>query len=125
MEHLYLPVKDIHNILRWIVLALALITIVKYFMGWIGKSLFKSLDNVLSLIYVSSLDVQLLLGLFLYFFLSPVTQSVIQLGDRQLEDPNARFFAIEHPAIMLLGIIFAHVGRIASKKAATDSSKFK
>jgi uncharacterized membrane protein len=125
MEQLYLPVKEIHNILRWLVLALAVITIVKYFMGWMSKSQFKTLDNRLSLFYVSSLDLQLLLGLFLYFFLSPVTQSVMQLGDAQLEDPKARFFAIEHPATMLLGIICAHIGRVACKKASTDNMKFK
>ena len=125
MEQFYLPVKEIHSILRWVVLALALVTIVKYLMGWMSKSSFKSLDNRLSLFYVSSLDLQLLIGLFLYFFLSPVTQSVMQLGNAQLADANARFFAIEHPAAMLLGIICAHIGRVACKKATTDASRFK
>lgn len=125
MESLYLPVKEIHNILRWIVLLLAVVTIVKYLIGWFGKSSFKTLDNRLSLFYVSSLDLQLLIGLFLYFFLSPVTQSVMQLGSMQLDDPNSRFFAIEHPAAMLMGIICAHIGRVALKKAQGDTAKFK
>ncbi|HYV94431.1 MAG TPA: hypothetical protein VE978_21845 [Chitinophagales bacterium] len=121
MEQLYLPVKEIHNILRWVVLALAVITIVKYFMGWMSKSSFKSLDNRLSLFYVSSLDLQFLIGLLLYFFLSPLTHP----GNVDMDNANSRFFAIEHPATMLLGIIFAHVGRVASKKATTDTTRFK
>jgi hypothetical protein len=49
----------------------------------------------------------------------------MQLGGAQLEDSKALFFAIEHPATMLLGIISAHIGRVACKKATTDTSKFK
>jgi hypothetical protein len=124
MEQLYLPVKNIHNIIRWLFLVIAVITIVKYFLGWKNKSQFKLPDNRLSLIYVSILDLQFLIGVFIYFFLSHITQSVIQLGDAPLQDANTRFFAIEHPAIMVLGIIFAHVGRVVMKKATTDQAKF-
>ncbi len=125
MDQYYLPIKDIHSYLRWLILALAVITILKYLLGWIGKRKFVSLDNKLSLFFVTAMDIQFLLGLLLYFFLSPITQSAIQFGGYQLEDPNVRFYAIEHPVTMVLALIFAHVGRVVVKRSASDQLKYK
>jgi len=125
MDTIYSTVKDVHSSFRWIVLALAVAVIVIFAIGWFSKKKFGRLDNTLSLLYMISCDLQLMLGLTLYFFLSPITQSAIQFGSLQMEDPNVRFFAIEHPITMILGIACAHIGRISSKKGLTDSSKFK
>jgi uncharacterized membrane protein len=125
MDQYYLPVRDIHSYLRWLIIGLAVITVVKYLLGWIGKRKFTSVDNRLSLFFITSLDIQLLLGLVLYFFLSPITQSAIQFGGYQLEDPNVRFYAIEHPVIMVLAIVFAHVGRVVVKRTDSDRLKYK
>ncbi|HZX74240.1 MAG TPA: hypothetical protein VFE57_07465 [Cyclobacteriaceae bacterium] len=120
MEQYYSIVKDIHSYLRWIILALAIITVLKYLVGWLGKKKFVSIDDRLSLFFVSSLDLQLLLGLVLYFFLSPVTQS-----GSQFDPATVRFYTMEHPMIMLLAIILAHVGRVLVKKSASDNIRFK
>lgn len=124
MEQLYLPIKEFHSGLRWIILALAAIVVIKYLAGWVGKKRFTSLDNKLSLFYVSALDIQLLLGLVLYFFLSPVTLSAIQFGGYAIDDPNVRFYAMEHPVTMVLAIIIAHIGRVMVKRSKTDHAKF-
>ena len=120
MEQYYSIVKDIHSYLRWIILALAIITVLKYLVGWLGKKKFVSIDDRLSLFFVSSLDLQLLLGLVLYFFLSPVTQS-----GSQFDPVTVRFYTMEHPMIMLLAIILAHAGRVLVKKSASDNIRFK
>ena len=92
--------------------------------SWLGKKLFTSLDNKLSLYFVSAMDVQLLLGLLLYFFLSPLGISAIQ-HENTMGDATARLYALEHPLTMLLAIIIAHAGRVMVKKSATDDGKFK
>lgn len=120
MEQYYGLVKEIHSYIRWIILALGVITFLKYLIGWLGKKKFVSIDNRLSLFFVSSLDLQLLFGLALYFFLSPVTQS-----NSQFDPATVRFYTMEHPMIMLLAIILAHVGRVMIKKSATDDARFK
>lgn len=125
MDTIYSTVKDVHSSFRWILLLVAVLTTAGFIIGWLGKKKYGRLDNTLSLLYMICCDLQLLLGLILYFFLSPVTQSAIQFGSLQLEEPNVRFFAIEHPITMILGIACVHIGRISSKKGATDSSKFK
>jgi hypothetical protein len=68
----------------------------------------------------------LLLGLFLYFFLSPVTQNFLQFGRNAVEgESTVRFYALEHPSAMILGILFAHIGRTAVKRAKTDQVKMR
>jgi hypothetical protein len=123
MDSLYSFIKEAHSGWRWIVLVLAIAAVIDFAMGLISKRSFKPIDNRLSLFYMISCDIQLLLGLLLYFVLSPVTQSAFQDGN-EMSDPTARFYAVEHPVTMLLAIVFAHVGRIASKKASADSKKF-
>ena len=120
MEQYYSLVKEIHSYLRWLILLLAVITVVKYLAGWMGKKSFGSIDNRLSLFFVSALDLQLIFGLCLYFFLSPVTQS-----GSQFDPATVRFYSMEHPMIMLVAIILAHVGRVMVKKSATNDLKFK
>ncbi len=124
MDTLYSTVKDLHSGVRWIVLLLAIAAVVDFVIGWRGKKNFGRLDNMISLLYMISCDIQLLIGLTLYFFLSPVTQNAMQFGLHQ-DDPNVMFYGVEHPVTMMLAIVCAHVGRISSKKATTDASRFK
>ena len=123
MQSIYPFIKEAHSGWRWILLILAVAAVIDFAVGLIGKRSFKSIDNRLSLFFMISCDVQLLLGLLLYFVLSPLTQSAFQ-NSNMMSDPTARFYAIEHPVIMLLAIAFAHIGRITSKKAPADRKKF-
>ncbi len=63
----------VHNILRWIVLILLVVALVRAFWGWFGKREWTSTDRKVGMFYSVSLDIQLLLGLILYFVLSPLT----------------------------------------------------
>ena len=125
METLYHYLKDAHSYWRWIILALAVIVVVKYLAGWLAKQKFTSLDNRLNLVYVTALDIQLLFGLALYFFLSPVTTHAFSSGDNIMSDASVRFAVVEHPFTMLLAIVLAHVGRVMVKRAAADDAKLK
>ncbi len=125
MENLYPLVKDVHSFMRWLIIGFAAIAIVLFVSGWIRKKKFTSTDDRASLIYMIVCDLQLLIGLLLYFFFSPVTQSFLQLGDGALESSGVRFYSMEHPTMMILGIIAVHVGRMSSKKAGADATKFK
>ena len=54
-------IKHFHSGLRWIVLILAILAIVRAFMGMQKKSVFSSLDNKISLMLMSFMDIQLIL----------------------------------------------------------------
>ena len=115
----------IHSWLRWIVLALAVLVIVKSFLGWQLKTTYGRSDNALSASFVGSLHLQLLIGLVLYFFLSPITTSAFQDFGGAMKAASIRYWAVEHIFVMILAVIIAQIGRTRSKKASTNKKKFK
>ena len=74
-------------------------------------------------IFVGLLDLQFLLGLLLYFVLSPTTAAIRQDFGAAMRDPVARFWAVEHLTLMLVAVIVVHVGRVLARKAATPGAK--
>lgn len=122
---MYTIILDLHNVLRWILLFSIVVTLGKYFTGWLGNHRWNKLDNVLGIIFTSLMDLQLLAGLWLYFFLSPVTKLAMSDFGAAMKDENLRFFAVEHISMMLLAVVLIHIGRAKSKKAKVDRNKFK
>ena len=114
-----------HNTLRWLILLSLVITLVKYVSGWLGNQTWKKTDNILGVVFTSLMDLQLLIGLVLYFFLSPVTKLAMSDFGAAMKDPGLRFYAVEHFSMMLIAVVLVHIGRAKSKKAKTDSAKFK
>jgi len=101
------------------------ITLVKYVAGWIGNKPWSKIDNLLGVVFTSLMDIQLLLGLSLYFFLSPLTKIALADFGAAMKDNNLRFYAVEHFSIMLVAVVMVHIGRAKSKKAKTDIGKFR
>jgi len=75
------------------------------------------------LFFMASLDLQMLLGLLLYFALSPTTAAVLKDFGGAMSDPVARFWAVEHACTMLLAVVLVHVGRVLARKASTPAKK--
>jgi hypothetical protein len=69
--------------------------------------------------FTLSLDLQVLIGLALYLFLSPNPYGTQLMGDfgGAMKDPQLRFWAVEHGFGMLIGVALAHVGRVRARKA--------
>lgn len=110
-----------HSYLRWVVIILAVITAIKYLVGWFGKKSFSTSDNKISLFYSIVMDIQLLVGLGLYFFLSPLTNTF----HIDMKDTFSRFWGMEHITMMILSVAMVHIGRVMVKKAKDDSGRFK
>ncbi len=117
---MYEFVLAVHNILRWIVLVLLIVALVRAFWGWFGKREWTSTDRKVGRFYSISLDIQFLLGIILYFFLSPITKSALSNFSTAMSIPDLRFFALEHFLYMFLALILAHVG-VSTANRATDS----
>lgn len=119
----YLIFKDVHSLLRWIVLLAAVWALLRTWSGVAFGSAWSNRDRKSGLIFSSALNVQFLIGVVLYF-LSPVTQAAMEDFGAAMKDGALRFFAVEHVAGMLLAVILAQVGYSLSKRAATDRGKF-
>ena len=120
---MYTFVLAVHNIMRWIVVVLAIIALVRAYWGWLGKREWSQADRKVGMYFSISMDVQLLLGLILYFGLSPITRSAIQDIGAAMANAGLRFFALEHFFYMFLAVIVVHAGTTLSRKAVDPVAK--
>jgi hypothetical protein len=72
---------------------------------------------------VTSLDIQLLLGLLLYLVLSPNIAAIREHFGEAMRSRELRFWAVEHLTMMFIAVALAHVGRVLGKKASTPGSR--
>lgn len=120
---MYTAVLVTHSLLRYVVLALGLAALGRALSGVAGTKTWSKADTRWGRFFVISLDVQLLFGLGLYFGLSPLISPA--LADPRAAGRLLRFWAFEHPAMMLLAVVAAHVGLVLARKAASDARKFR
>jgi hypothetical protein len=114
---MYPLILAIHNILRWIALLLGVLAAARAFFGLFGKREWTSADRKTGSFFSIAMDVQILLGLALYFALSPITTAAFQDFGAAMADNGLRFFVLEHVLTMLAAAVFAHLGSILARKA--------
>jgi hypothetical protein len=111
----------LHNLIRWAVLIFGLWTILSALSGVIAKRDYTSSDNRANLLFMISCDLQLVLGLILYFANSWFDR-LKDLGNN-MKDANSRFFTMEHSLMMIIAWLLVHIGRVSVKKAVTPAAK--
>jgi hypothetical protein len=114
----------LHNLLRWLVLLFGLWTLINAITGLSAKRAYTASDNRSNLLFMIFCDIQLLLGLILYFN----NQWFGKLTDNMkaaMQDAATRFFSLEHGLMMIIAWVLVHIGRSAVKRATTDRSKHK
>ncbi len=114
----YASVLLLHSWLRWVVVALGVAVSVRALRGWIGRGGWSKADEWLSRLFVIGLDLQVLVGLGLYLFLSPITTHAFQAAGGVMQNAVVRFWVIEHPFAMLLAVVAAHLGRVRLRRAS-------
>ena len=122
---MYTGFLHLHDTLRWLLLLSLITTLVKYLIGWFGGQRWKKTDNLMGIVFTSLMDLQLLSGLVLYLFLSPITKLAFDDFGGAMKNADLRFYAVEHIAMMLIAVVLVHIGRAKSKKANSDVAKFR
>lgn len=115
----------LHSYLRWVVLLLALVAIVKYASGLSSNKTFTEGDRKIGLFYMISMDVMLLIGLVLYLFLSPITQAAFADFGAAMKEKALRFWAVEHFLGMIIALVLTHIGYSRIKKPSIDKNRFR
>jgi hypothetical protein len=114
----------IHSIVRWLVVVAALAVVGRAFYGWLTKKDWTALDDRLGMIFPMTLDIQVLVGLILYFFASPITLGALSnFGAAMRAGANTRFFVLEHGVMMLIALVLAHIGRARTRKVVGAVAK--
>ena len=121
---MYEILLTLHSYLRWVITILAIYVIIKAIIGLVNKSEFTNGDSKSGLFFMISCDIQLLVGLILYFWASPITTSAFANFGAAMKDKELRFWAVEHITGMLIAWLLVHIGRARSKKG-TDLAKHK
>lgn len=121
---MYTGLLHLHNSLRWLILLVALITLLRYFMGWFSQKGWRKADNILGITFTAIMDIQLLVGLALYFLVSPITKAAFQDFGAAMQNSELRFYAVEHFLMMLIAVVLVHIGRSKTKKAISARKKF-
>ncbi len=117
-------ILPIHNILRWAVLLFGLWAVINAVTGIANKRNYSGTDNKAGLFFMISCDVQLLLGLILYFngmwFTELTSNTAVVMKNSVL-----RFFSMEHSLMMIIAWILVHMGRSMIKRSGSDAQKHK
>jgi hypothetical protein len=114
----------LHNFMRWIVLLFMILTLVRSLSGMSGNRPFTAGNRKTALFMMISADIQLLLGVSLYI-MRGWWGALSSGGAAVMKEPATRFWAVEHLAGMLIGIVLIHVAYSAAKKDLPDVTKFK
>jgi hypothetical protein len=114
---MYTTVLVIHSWIRWIALVAGVGT------TFAALRRQDATADRWAMITMTTLDIQMLLGLLLYLVVSPNMQQILSHFGDAMKDPTTRFWAVEHITAMMIAVVLAHVGRVLGRKAATADKK--
>jgi uncharacterized membrane protein YozB (DUF420 family) len=122
---MYATTLFIHSWLRWIVVLVALLAVLRASRGLRAARPWATGDGKLGRLLVGLIDLQFLLGLTLYVFLSPLVRSAFADFGAAMRSAPLRFFAIEHITAMLVAVALAHIGHARVLRAREDRKRHK
>lgn len=122
---MYALFLTLHNVVRWLVVIFGILAVVHVWIGWLRGREWQGLDSRAIMLFGGMMDLQVLIGLVLYIFFSPYTRMVFANFGGAMSNTDARFYGLEHIAIMLIALAFVHIGSNAAKKVQSSAQKYR
>ncbi len=123
---MYQTIQFIHSYWAYLVLVVVLLATINALAGFFSKREYAARDFRISLFALIVTHIQVLIGLILYFISPFGFQNILNLGmGPVMKDSNFRLFAVEHPLVMILTVIFITIGYSKHKKKLLSHGKFK
>lgn len=113
---MYAFLLDLHNLLRWVILIVGVVAVFMAIRGAAARGAWTGQQNSLGRVFTASVDLQLLVGLLLYFVFSPITTGAFRHFGEAMHQPNGRFFLVEHPVLMIVAIALIHIGAARARR---------
>jgi hypothetical protein len=107
----YPAVLTIHSWVRWVVLLLGAAATINAFADRADTGE-RPRGMRWDWLFMMAFDVQILLGLLLYFGLSPYTREAMSNMGVALRDPALRFWTFTHMATMVVALVTVRAGRV-------------
>lgn len=115
----------IHSWVRWLVVLLTILVLFKYSYSLVFKKSYSLIDRVLASSLLGTVHLQFILGIILYFGLSPIVADGLHNMKAMMKDPVHRYWAIEHLVAMVTFLILIQLGFSFSKRAIEGVRKHK
>ncbi len=115
--------QSTHSYIRWLVLLGGILALVLPYIN--NNENVSKKDKLPALFFMIICDIQLVIGLALYFWYSGYGISAFDNGmGAVMKNADLRKIAVEHFALMVVAFIFVHIGYAKIKKV-TESAKLK
>src|SRR3712207_2293270 len=98
-------ILTLHSYWRWVVVALAVVAIIRFAISWLRRAPENGMDRALMPAFAGALDLQTLLGIT-YFIWDGLARNIWPL------------YRIEHAGTMLIAVAIAHIGTRRWRRAA-------
>ena len=116
----------LHNFLRWVILVLLVLSIIKSLTGWRAKEALKPGDKKLWLFTMIAAHTTFLIGIYLLLFgRLGIFSNPLPAGESFMKNSVYRFFWLEHPLLNLIAIVLITIGRGQAKKSIPDATKYR
>jgi hypothetical protein len=112
---MYTGMIHLHTILRWVVLVLAVVVLVRAVRGGSYTVGHRKLFGA----FLGTFHLQVVIGLVLYF-LSPLVSAAVSNMGAAMKNPALRFYGVEHIAMMLIAAVVLTIGFARTKRASDD-----
>ena len=120
---MYTGLQHAHSGLAYSALLALILVILWSLVGALSGRDFLEKDRKIALIAFILCNVQLLVGLILYF-VSPLGYALLS-GGGAMADSAARLTALEHPLINIIAIVLITIGYSRTKKLESSKAKFR
>ncbi len=114
---MYTGLLHTHNMFRWLVLFALIFAVLFGLIGWLKRLEWQKRDNLSGLLLTIFMDIQFVIGIVLYAFVSPITKAAFNDFGAAMKNADLRFYAVEHILLMVIALVLVHIGRAKSKKA--------
>jgi hypothetical protein len=114
---MYAAILLLHSWVRWLVIAAGLVAVYRGAAGSSGHRSWTPPDDRAGFWFTMAVDFQMLLGLLLYGFLSPLTSAAMKDIGGAMKDSTLRYWAVEHAFGMIVAVVLVHVGRVRVRKS--------
>jgi hypothetical protein len=118
---MYSTVLVVHSWLRWATLVLAIAATLNAFRHPIDPNA-RLPGRWWDTLFMLAIDLQVVVGLVLYFGLSPFTREAMENVGATLNNPALRFWAIEHAGGMFVAVVLVRMGRVMALNARSAAS---
>ena len=121
---MYATLLALHSLIRWFVFTSLVLSVVVAYRGWLTNRPFSKFVNVLRVFTEIFANIQLVVGVWLYF-ISPIVAYFFANFKDAVGQREIRFFGMEHVTMMLAAMVLIFIGSAKTGKRRTDTARYK